>query len=160
VRSLESFAELQNLAEINPRYPGMAAALVQAEIDMGLRPPPPDPRALARSNELTAAARRILEDNVRSQFEIGLRQVDEALNLNPNNTQAMTIKDQLQTRMNGTGTLVIDSRAEEEYQRAVAEFQRGNYLVASAIVEQLLRDPKNRSSSRILELQRRIQSRL
>jgi hypothetical protein len=160
VRSLESFAELQNLAEINPRYPGMAAALVQAEIDMGLRPPPPNPRDLARSNELTAAARRILDDNVRSQFEIGLRQVDEALNLNPNNTQAMTIKDQLQTRMNGTGTLVIDSRSEEEYQRAVAEFQRGNYLVASAIVEQLLRDPKNRSSSRILELQRRIQSRL
>jgi hypothetical protein len=160
VRSLESFAELQNLAEINPRYPGMAAALVQAEIDMGLRPPPPNPRDLARSNELTAAARRILEDNVRSQFEIGLRQADEALNLNPNNTQAMTIKDQLQTRMNGTGTLVLDSRSEEEYQRAVAEFQRGNYLMASVIVEQLLQNPRNRSSTRILELQRRIQPRL
>jgi tetratricopeptide (TPR) repeat protein len=160
VRSLESFAELQNLAEINPRYPGMAAALVQAEIDMGYRLPPPDPRDIARSNELTTAARRIVEGNIGVQFEVALRQLNEALALNPNNTQAMTLKDQLQIRMSGTETVVIDSRSEAEYQRAVMELQRGNPLVALAIVEQLLQDSRNRSSTRILELQRRIQSRL
>jgi hypothetical protein len=157
VQSLESFAELQNLALMNPGYPGMSAAMIQAEINMGYRPPPPDPRALARSNELTNAARRILEADIRSQFEIGLLQVNEALQLNPNNNQAMIVKDQIQTRMNGTGTFALDSRSEAEYQRALSEFQRGNYLISSAIVEQLLQDPKNRSSTRILELQRRIQ---
>jgi hypothetical protein len=157
-QSVESFAELQNLAEINPRYSGMSAALIQAEIDMGYRPPPPDPRALARSNELTAAARRILEGNVSSQFEVALRQLNEALTLNPNNTQAMTVKDQVQTRMNGTGTTVLDSYSEAEYQRAVRELQQGNTLVAMAIVQQLLQNPRNSASTRILELQRRIQS--
>jgi tetratricopeptide (TPR) repeat protein len=157
-QSVESFADLQNLAEINPRYPGIAAALVQAEIDMGYRPPPPDPRALARSNELTTAARRILEGNVGSQFEVALRQLNEALTLNPNNTQAMTTKDQIQTRMNGTGTTVLDSHSESEYQRAVRELQRGNTLVAMAIVQQLLQNPRNSASTRILDLQRRIQS--
>jgi TolA-binding protein len=158
--SMESFAELQNLAEIDPRYPGIAAALAQAEIDVGLRPPVPSPQNIARSNELTAAARQILNRNIVSQFEVGIRQCDEAITLNPNNTQAMTIKDQLQTKMNGTGTLVIDSRSEAEYQRAVRELQQGNNLVALAIVEQLLQDPNNRSSTRILDLQRRIQARL
>lgn len=160
IRSLEAFADLQNLAEINPRYPGIAAALVQAEIDLGLRPPVPNPQDIARSNELTAAARQILNGNILSQFEVALRQCNEAITLNPNNTQAMTIKDQLQTKMNGTGTIVIDSRSEAEYKRAVSELQRGNNLVALAIVEQLLQDPNNRSSTRILELQRRIQARL
>ncbi|MDR1278733.1 MAG: hypothetical protein LBK02_08275 [Treponema sp.] len=158
VRSLESFADLQNLAEINPRYPGMAAALVQAEIDIGIRPPPADPRALARSSELTAAARRILDANISSQFEAALRQVEEALRLNPNNTQAMITKDQIQTRMGVTSTNVLDSRSEAEFQRAVMELQRGNYLVALSIVQQLLQNPRNSSSSRLLDLQRRIQS--
>jgi hypothetical protein len=156
-RSMESFAELQNLAEINPRYPGMAAILVQAEIDTGLRPPAPDPRAIARSNELTTAARQILNGRIVSQFEVALRQVEEALTLNPNNSLAMTTKDQLQTQMSGTRNDVLDSRSEAEYQRAVMEFQRGNYLVANAIVQQLLQNPRNSASTLILDLQRRLQ---
>ncbi|MDR2259308.1 MAG: hypothetical protein LBE14_09195 [Treponema sp.] len=159
-QSPEAFTDLQNLAEINSRYPGMAAALIQAEIDMGYRLPPPDPRDIARSNELTAAARRIIDGNITVQFEVALRQLNEALTLNPNNNQAMIAKDQVQTRMNGTRTIVLDSRSEAEYQRAVSELQRGNTLVALAIVEQLLQDPKNRTSTLILELQRRIQSAL
>jgi hypothetical protein len=157
-RSLESFVDLQNLAELNPRYPGIQNALVQAEIDMGHRPAPPSPATLARSGELTAAARRIIESNARLQFEVALRQLNEALVLNPNNTQAMSLKDRVQTEMGGSGNIVMSSAAEGEYQRAVRELQQGNTLVALAIVEQLLRDSRNRNSTRILELERRIQS--
>jgi hypothetical protein len=156
-QSPESFTDLQNLAEINPRYPGMAAALIRAEINMGYRLPPPDPRDIARSNELTAAARQIIDRNITVQFEVALQQLNEALILNPNNAQAIAAKDQLQTRMGGTGTLVWDSRSEALYGQVVNEFQRGNYLIASAILEQLLQDPKIRSSTRIQELQRRIE---
>ncbi|MDR0451062.1 MAG: hypothetical protein LBH26_07330, partial [Treponema sp.] len=157
-RSLESFADLQNLAELNPRYPGMQNALAQAEIDMGRRPAPPNPLSLARSNELTVAARRIVENNARLQFEVALRQLNEALALNPNNTQAMALKDRVQTEMGGSGNIVLSSAAEGEYQRAVRELQQGNTLVALAIVEQLLQDSRNRTSTRILELERRIHS--
>lgn len=155
--SIESFADLQNLAEINPRYPGMQNALVQAEIDMGRRPRPVDPRALARSRELAGVARTIIDGNVRVQFEVALRQLNEALTLDPNNSQAQTLKDRVQTELGG-GNIVLSSAAEGEYQRAVRELQQGNNLVALAIVQQLLQDPRNRSSTRILELQRRIQS--
>jgi tetratricopeptide (TPR) repeat protein len=157
-KSLESFADLQNLAELNPRYPGIQNALVQAEIDMGRRPAPPNPVTLARSNELTTAARRIVENNARLQFEVALRQLNEALTLNPNNTQAMSLKDRVQTEMGGSGNIVLSSAAEGEYQRAVRELQQGNTLVALAIVEQLLQDSRNRNSTRILELERRIHS--
>jgi NaMN:DMB phosphoribosyltransferase len=136
----------------------MQQALAQAEIDIGRRPAPPDPRTLAQANELTAAARRIIEGNIRLQFEVALRQLNEALTLNPNNTQAMSLKDRVQTEIGGAGNIVLSSASEGEYQRAVRELQQGNTLVALAIVEQLLQDPRNQSSTRILELQRRIQS--
>jgi hypothetical protein len=156
--SVESFADLQNLAEINPQYPGIRNAVTQAEIDMGYRPPPPDPRALARSNELTSAARVIVEGNVRAQFPIALEQLSEALVLNPSNNLAITLKDRVQTELGGGSSVVLSSAAEAEYQRAVRELQQGNTFVALAIVQQLLQDPRNRNSTRLVELQRRIES--
>jgi tetratricopeptide (TPR) repeat protein len=156
-RSVEAFADLQNLAEIDPAYPGISAALRQAEIDMGYRSAPPDPEKIRRSDELTRAAQIILRDNNRGQFEAALRQLNEAIALNSGNTQAAILKDQVQTRM-GVGNAVLTSADEGEYQRAVRELQQGNTLIAAAIVEQLFQNPRNHDSTRILELRRRIQS--
>jgi hypothetical protein len=160
VRSAESFAELQNLAAINPRYPGIRTVVVQAEIDMGIRPPPPDPRALAQSDDLTRQARAIIDGNVRSQFEVALTLLNRALVLNPNNSAAMLLKDQVQTQLSGKWAIVIDSESERLFQQAVQELQNRNTLSAYSIVQQLLQKPQNRNSTRILELQRRIESML
>jgi hypothetical protein len=154
---VESFAELQNLVEINPAYPGIRDLVAQAEIDMGYRLPPPDERSMARSAELTAAARSIVDRNIRSQFPIALEQLNQALVLNPTNSQAMSLKDRVQTELGGGSSLVLSSAVEREYQRAVQALQQGNTLVAMTIVRQLLQDPKNRIN-RILDLQRRIES--
>jgi hypothetical protein len=160
VRSLEAFAELQNLAEINPRYPGIRDVVIQAEIDMGFRPPPPDPRALAQSDDLTRQAQAIIDGNVRSQFEVALTLLNRALTLNPNNTRAMLAKDQVQTQVSGKAFIVIDSESERLFQQAVQELQNRNTINAYSIVQQLLQKPQNRNSTRILELQRRIESML
>ncbi|GHV95393.1 hypothetical protein AGMMS50293_17130 [Spirochaetia bacterium] len=156
--SNEAFAELQNLAQINPRYPNLAAIINQAEIDMGFRPPPPDPRALARSAELTASARRIIENNITSQFEVALVQINDALIANPNNAGATRIKQQLLTAMNAPGGIVMSSQDEAEFNRAAIAFQQGNYLVAHSIVERLLQDTRYRNITKLVELQRRIQA--
>lgn len=156
----EAYSDLQDLAAINPNYPGLKAVIAQAEIDLGLRLPPPDPKALARSNELTKAAQGIVDANIRSQFPVALEQLNEALKLNPNNAQASVLKDRIQTDVGGQAVVVLSSASEREYQRAVQELQQGNNIVALAIVQQLLQDPVNRNSPRILELQKRIQARL
>ena len=157
-RSIESFADLQNLAEINPRYTGIRAILNQAEIDMGYRPPPPNPRDIARSRELTASASRILEENTTTLYEVALTQINEAIALNPENTDAARVKDRLLNRMSVPGAIVLSSQDEDEYQRAVRELQAGNNLVAMAVVERLMQNPRNRNITKLIELQRRIQS--
>ena len=156
----DGYAELQDLYTINPKYPGLKTIIEKAEIQLGLRIPPPDPKAIARSNELVAAAKRIIDANTRSQFPVALAQLNEALKLNPNNEQAVSLKDRIQTDVGGQATVVLSSAAEREYQRAVQELQNGNTIVALAIVEQLLQDPKNKNSTKLVELQKRIQSRL
>jgi len=157
-RSMESFADLQNLAEINPRYPNIRAILNQAEIDMGLRPPPPNPANIARSRELTASANRILEGNISTQYEVALAQINQAISLNPDNAEAARVKDRLLNRMSVPGSIVLSREDEEDYQRALRELQSGNNLVAFALVERLMQNPRNRNMSKLIELQRRIQS--
>jgi hypothetical protein len=158
VRSQESFATLQELALINPRYPNIDRIIRRAKIDMGLIPPDPDPAALARSNELTRLARSTIDAQNSVRYHVALAQLEEAILLNPNNNDAIIAKDILLTRMTGTGVIVLDSNSKDEYDRAVLELQQGNYINAWTIVQRLLQNPKNRNSTLILDLQRRIES--
>ena len=157
-RSIESFADLQNLAEINPRYPNIRGIVNQAEIDMGYRPPPPNPASIARSNELTSSASRILDGNLSIQYEVAIEQINEAIRLNPDNANAARVKDRLLNRMSVPGAIVLTREDEEDYQRAMRELQAGNNLVAFALVERLMQNPRNRNITKLIELQRRIQS--
>jgi len=156
----EAYSELQDLYEINPKFPGLKAIISSVEIDLGLRRPPPDKKALARSVELTAAARTIVDGNVRGQFPVALEQLNEALKLNPDNATAIALKDRIQTDVGGQVSVALTSQDETLYQRAVMELQSGNTIVAQAIVEQLLQNQRNRNAPRILELQKRILARL
>ena len=155
-RNIEAFADLQDLAEINPQFPGIQAILARAEIDMGFRQPPPDPAAIARSTELSQTAGTHVANRDPVFFAVAEAQLEEAIRLNANNTQAQTLMDQLQILMTGTGTFVLSSHAQNQYNIALQEFLRGNYLSANAIVQQLLQDPESRRSTLIQDLRRRI----
>lgn len=160
VRSIEAFADLQNLAELNPRYPNLRSILTQAEIDMGYRPPPPNPANIARSRELTTSASRIVESNATAQYEVALAQLNQAITLNPENTEATRVRDRLLSRMSVPGNLVLSSEDEADYQRALRELQAGNNLVALTLVERLMQNPSNRNITKLIELQQRILSAL
>ncbi|MCL2320215.1 MAG: hypothetical protein FWC45_09020, partial [Treponema sp.] len=155
-KNVEAFAELQDLAAINPQYPGMKAIVTQAQIDMGYLPPLPNPADLARSAELTRAAQANINTRDQTRFSIAKAQLDEAIKLNPNNTQAQALLDQVQILMTGSGTLVMDSNTLAQYNAAQQAFLTGNYVSANAIVLRLLQNPKNQKSIQIQDLKKRI----
>ena len=156
--SMEAFTDLQNLAEINPGWPGMAGIINQAEINMGFRLPPPNPANIARSRELTASANSIVEAGNTAMFNVALAQIDEAIALDPENAEAGRVRDRLLARMAVPGTIVLSSQDEDEYQRALRELLAGNTLGAFAIVERLMQNPRNRNVPKLVELQRRIRA--
>ncbi|MDR1430097.1 MAG: hypothetical protein LBI85_07375 [Spirochaetaceae bacterium] len=158
----EQFADLQDLAAINPRYPGIQAALNEAEILIGLRPPPPDPAALARSRELTLQAQQLMETAANSpvQMEIARGYVNQALNLNPNNEQAIALKNTIVSLIGGTAQNVLTAAAEQEFKRAQQEFTQGRYINAYDILQRLLEDSRNKNVQKVIDLERRTRAML
>jgi len=155
-----SYSDLLDLYRINPDYPGLKRLVDEVEIYLGIQIPPPDPKAVARSAELTRAAQKIYDANTRSQFQVALSQLDEAIKLNPENQTAIALKDRVQTSSGGQSVAVLSAGDEAKYQQAVQELQKGNKITASALVEQLLQNPKSRNSAKIQDLKKRIDSQL
>lgn len=155
-----AYSDLLDLYQINPSYPGIKKLVDEIEIYLGIKIPPPDPKALARSTELTKAARKTYDSNIRTQFESAILQLDEAIKLNPDNQSAILLKDRIQTAIGGQSVAVLSAGDEAKYQQAVQELQKGNKITASALVEQLMQNPKSRNSAKIQDLKKRIDSQL
>lgn len=154
----EAYVELKDLEALEPRYPGLQAAIEEAEYATGIKVRPPDPAKIRRSNELYQQALVIVNGNVRTEFPVALAFLDEALSLNPANREASRLKDTVAISVGGTTTSVLSSADQRKYTEAVAEFNNGNYLKAQILVDILLENPDNRYNTRLLELKERIQS--
>jgi len=154
----QAYVELKDLEAIDPRYPGLQAAIVEAEYATGIKVRPPDPRKIARARELYADAQAIFNSNNQTEFQVALAYLDEALSLNPDYQAAVRLKDSVAVAMGGTSSEVLSSADQQKFQEAVAEFTSGNYLKAQIIVDILLNNSDNRNNTRLLELKERIDS--
>ncbi|MDR2900989.1 MAG: hypothetical protein LBV20_05675 [Treponema sp.] len=155
--SVEAYATLKNLSVINPNYPGIRNFLYQAGVHFGEIIPPPSAAAIARSNQLNASARVIIDSNVQSQFSAALEMLNEAIRLNPGNNTTAQLIDRVETLLGGTSTIMV-SADKEKYNTAVREFQMGNRLIAQRLVDELLMNPRNRNSSELIQLKERIEA--
>jgi len=153
-----AYIDLKDLSAIQPDYPGIKKAIYDAEILLGIRRPPPNLAALAESRDLYNKAFAIVEGNVRSQFPVALTQLDRAIELNPENQNAITLKDRIQLDAGGQATAVLSSAANALFKSAEEKYINGDYFEAYAIVQQLLGDKKTASYPPLLDLKRRIES--
>ena len=154
----EAYIDLKDLSAIEPDYPGIAKAIYDAEIILGIRIPPPDTRALKESQDLYQKAFAIVEGNVRSQFPVALAQLDKAIELNPENSRAIELKDRIQLDAGGQTTIVLSSAAQSQFKSAEEKYIKGDYFEAYAIVQQLLKDKDNATYPPLQDLKRRLES--
>ncbi len=152
----KAYIDLKDLEAINATYPGLQSAITEAEYASGIKVKPPDTTKINRSIELYQLAYSIVSRNVRSEFNVALSYLDEAITLNPDNIEAIRLKDRISADVGGTATVVMSSADQQRYLEAVNEFSAGNYLKARIIVENLLRNPDNQRNTKILELKERI----
>jgi len=155
-----AYSDLQDLQTINPRYPGLAAQITRAEILLGFRLPPPDPKAVAESMSLTVAARRIFDSGQVAQFAFARAQLEKAIGLDPNNAAAGVLKDRIATYIGGDTAIVLPSAAETLYNEAVTYFTNGDYINARARLTRLAAVfPKGRSMQKVADLESRLTAR-
>ena len=154
------YVDLLDLYAINPRYAGLGDFIYQAEIELGIKIKPPDQKALSDSARLTKEASAVVNSSSRDEIALNaaLVKLNTALEKNPDNEEAMVLKDRIQTIIGGKASVVLSSESEALYQKAVQELQRGNTLQAAALVSQLLQKKENQNSSKIIDLKKKVDS--
>jgi AraC-like DNA-binding protein len=155
----DAYANLKDIEQLQPNYPGLQRAIADLEIDLGLRIAPPDPAKIAQSRELYLQARSYWDTNQRDLFPAALEQLDEAILLNPDNRQAVALKDQMLVATGGQRVDVLSSDDQRLLREAEAKYLSGDYFEALVIIEQLLRKPANKNNQEILDLEKRIRAR-
>lgn len=160
------YNELLNLYSIDRNFPGIVRLKDEMEIYLGLKVAPPDSESVKQSAELTKSARKIYEDRntislaSSTSMSVAIEQLDRAIRLDPNNVEAVALKDAIRIYVGGTSTVVLSAENEAKYQQAVAELQNGNRIIAAALVQQLLQNPNAKNSAKVLELKKRIDAQL
>lgn len=155
-----AYADLKDLYEINPKYPGLKKLIYDMEVELGIIIPPPDPKKVARAALLVSEARRQYEANPRNEIALNgvLNKLDEALRLNPENSEAAILIDRIKTGMGGQSLVVLTADDEMLYQQAVQELSKGNTITAAALVAELWRNTKLRKSAKIIDLKNKVDS--
>lgn len=154
------YSDLLDLQAIDPRYSGLAALIERLEILIGLRLPPPNPKDLADARALTAAAQRTWDARNVTQFSIALTQLNRALELDPNNQSASSLKDRILTYVGGTAVVVLPSAGEALYNEAVGFLQNGDFLSARIRLTRLYEAyPKARNVQKVSDLDSRLVAR-
>lgn len=156
----QAYIEMKDLQQIEPNFPGLSQAIYDVEIALGIRVPPPDPAKRLEAQRLYDRAFEIVQSNVRSQFPIALEYLNEAFKLDPQNENVIRLKDRIQSDTGGTSRVVLSSEAQRLYRLAEEKFIAQSYYEALRIVNRLLQDEENQQFSPLLELKRRIESRI
>ncbi len=152
------YVDLIDLYEINPDYPGLGKFIENAEIELGIRVVPPDTTAIEESKTLYRQALALFNANSRDEIALrnALARTDEALTKNPDNEDAQILKDRINIAMGGTGTIVLPTEAEMQYQKALQELQKGNIVQAAAIVTKLMQNETYRKSVKLIDLKKKV----
>ena len=156
----EALTALETLAALNPDYPGLQNAIVDLEIELGIRPDPVTQAQLARSNELYQEAQSLVQEGGQAQQQAAISLLEEALSLNPENDQAKILLDELRIGLGGRATIALSSEDEQLFRRAERLFVQNQVAQAYAIVQRLLQNENNQLYAPLLELERRITARL
>jgi tetratricopeptide (TPR) repeat protein len=159
-RDMQAYNDLLNLRTINPQYPNWTSIITQAEIAVGIRPPPPRPEDLALSAELTARARAVVRARDSSRMEDARTDLSQAIKLNPGNQEAIDLFREA-SQVTAVTTLVLDAEAERKYQQAIAALNQNNAIGALTLVNEIYaQNPRYRNNSRMITLEQRVRASL
>ena len=155
-----ALVDLQDLLTLQPDYPGIEQAIYQLEITLGLRQAPIDQTDIIASRNLVARARRVAAGGSREQLQAAVSLLEEAIEINPENQDAVVLLDQYRISIGGQVTATISFDAQQRFRRAESLYLEGDIAASYAIVQQLLQSEQNRRYTPLINLQRRLETRL
>jgi hypothetical protein len=158
-----SLALAKALQAIRSGYPGLEDLIVEGEIATGQRVREPDPADVRAANALYADANSIWQNRIQDQYPAALESIQRAIaRYTPFNPPAryLELKQQLEIRVDTSTAAILSAADQLQYQSALEAYQQGNFVQAKLIVDQLIQKGENARNPRLMDLKRRIESRL
>jgi tetratricopeptide (TPR) repeat protein len=156
----EALTALETLKVIRPNYQGIDQEIRELEIELGLRPDPVTQQQRQEASRLLTRARELTEEGSAAQTRAAINLLEEAVSLNPENNEAKVLLDRLRIDTGGQATATLTSAEEQQLRRAETLFVENKVAQAFAIVERLMQEEENRLYPPLLDLRKRIVSRL
>lgn len=153
-----AYLDLKDLFSIDPDYRGLASLILETEYLLGIKVRPPNPQDLRKSRDNYNRALEIYEGGDQLLFASALELLDEAIALNPRNTEARNLKDQVAIYVSNESAVVLTPAEQLIYREAEDKYLSGDFFEALNLTNQLMETPKNRNYAPLQDLIRRIES--
>ena len=155
-----AYATLTDLYALNPRYPKLASHIENLEYELGIRKRPLDNAAKKKSEALISQAATALKTakNDETKLRTVLQTVDSALSVDPDNAEAMKLKDSVQSSLGPQVTNILSAEDETVYLIAIQELNKNNIIRSYTMIEQLMQKDNNSSNRKLQQLMKRIKA--
>jgi len=154
----QAYADLEDLYKINPKYPGIASTITELEYDLGIKTRPVTDTTLTRSKSLYSEALRIYNSarGDEKRLNEAVAKLDEAIRLNPKNSNAISLKDKISSESGGKATSVLSAEDESTYRQIIQVMNNGNLINALSMTEGLMKKGNNSRNKQLQDLRNRI----
>ncbi len=159
----ERLADLQDLYEVNPKYPGLAKDIYNLEEDLGMHPKKvvkSDARVLAQSRLSEAKALFNSAGDNDEKLSQALAKVNEAILLDSTNAEAKNVKLSIQLKIGNQATAILSQADEKLYAEAGRLFNQRKFEEANSVMNELWKSSAAKKSRKVIDLRNRIARRL
>ena len=129
---MEGYANLQDYYELDPDYKNLKNILYQAEFDVGIRQRV-DNSNITKAKNLYNEARSLFRSG---QLEVANSKISQSLALNPDDTSAQNLSDNINIAIGGT-KIPLSTQAQLLYSKSYDNFNQNNYEMAEYYINRI-----------------------
>jgi len=159
-----AYLALLEYSKLDPKFAAQTRGTIQElEYALGLARRPATPQQVARSAALVREANLVQQQGTAEAWQQALDLLKQALQVNPDNTDAVRLDGLIRTKMGSTALAALSPADTQVYNQAFSLFLSGAYQDAYDRVLQIWDDPrapKNRTYAPLLRLKKRLEVQL
>lgn len=159
----ERLADLEDLYEINPKYPGLADEIYSLKESLGLFPKKTVNKETKKASESKFKEAKSLfkkAGNDTSKLNQALALVNEAISIDGSNKSAKKLKLDIQLKIGAGSSAILSQNDEKIYAEAARLFNQRKFSEAKQIMDGLMKNPVAAKSRKVTDLYKRLLKRL
>lgn len=149
---LQAYAELSDLAEINPDYPGLKNAILEIEYSLGKKKRPLSPAVKKQAEQLASEAQKLFQGG---NYQESFKKINQAISIDSENQNLKSLRSRISARLK-TNVYTRDSNYTDKYQEIVELISSNRYEMAEEIISEMWKNPANRTEN-LTKLKNRVE---